>query len=421
MKAVIDKGIAGGAVAAPPSKSYTIRALFAAALAGGRSRIANPLVADDTEAAAEALSQLGAAIERGADAWTVAGGHLKPPRQKLDCRQSAATLRFLAPVCSALEGTSRIAFAPGLARRPMGPLFDAFTQLGVASELAGNHLNICGTGGRFKTNVVSLPGNVSSQFISGLLLAAPLAEHGLEIRLSTPAESKDYLRMTLACLERFGVEAASNDNLTEFRVPRQEYRPADYPVEGDWSSASYFLGLGALAGRITVTGLNEASFQADRFILHCLRRMQAVVQIEGDRIAVAPSSLRAIDIDLNEAIDLLPTVACLAAAAEGTSVISGLGRARLKESDRVSAVIENLKRMGIAVAEAPGHMTITGGRPRGAVIDSFDDHRIAMAFAMLGALCGSTVILGAECVSKTYPGFWADFLKAGGKVVLQPE
>ena len=416
MKAIIGKGVTGGAIAAPPSKSYPIRALFAAALAEGRSRIVNPLIADDTEAASEVLMHLGAAIERKAGFWLVTGGHLKPPHQKLDCRQSAATLRFLAPVCATLEGISRITFSPGLARRPLTPLFDVFQQLGVASELADNYLTIHGSGGRFKSNAVSLAGNISSQFVSGLLLAAPQTAGGLTIRLTTPAESRDYLRMTVDCLGRFGIDIEASGDLTEFRIAHQKYRPANYTVEGDWSSASYFLGLGALAGAVTVAGLVADSFQADRFMLNCLRRMDANIMIDGDRITVAASRLQAIDVDLNEAIDLLPTIACLAAVAESDSIIAGLARARLKESDRVKAVAGNLKRMGIGVIEESDRLIVTGGKPHGAVIDSFDDHRIAMAFAMLGATCGDTVILGAECVNKTYPGFWEDFKKVGGKV-----
>jgi 3-phosphoshikimate 1-carboxyvinyltransferase len=419
MKATIGKGITGGSIAAPPSKSYTIRALFAAALAEGESRITNPLIADDTEAAAEVLTQLGATIGRQSDFWTITGGYLKPPpHQKLNCRQSAATLRFLAPVCAALEGLSRITFAPGLARRPLTPLFGIFRQLGVTSELVDNYLNVYGRCGRFKTSAVSLPGNVTSQFASGLLLAAPLAADGLVIRLTTPAESRDYLRMTVDCLRRFGVDVKVSDDLTEFHVGHQSYRPADYTVEGDWSSASYFLGLGAIAGKVKVAGLNPASFQADRFMLNCLHTMGANLSIDGHAVTVSQSPLQAVCIDLSQAIDLLPTVACLAAVAGGQSVITGVARARLKESDRVEAVSRNLKKMGIDVVAESDQLTITGGEPRGAVIDSFDDHRIAMAFAMLAAVCGDTVILGAECVSKTYPGFWEDLKKAGGKVIL---
>ncbi len=418
MKATIGKGIDGGIVTAPPSKSYTIRALFAAALVDGESRINNPLISDDTEAAAEVLSQLGAEIERHSGHWMVAGGHLKPPHQKLDCRQSAATLRFLAPVCAILGGTSRITFAPGLARRPMAPLFDIFSQVGVSAELADNYITIYGAGGRFKANTVTLPGNISSQFTSGLLLAAPLVSGGLTIRLSTPAESKDYLRMTIDCLRKFGIDIEANDNLTDFHAEQQTYKPTDYTIEGDWSSASYFLGLGAIGAQTTVTNLDPASFQADRFMLNCLRRMDAKLMIEQNSVNVTPSRPQPLDTDLNEAIDLLPTIACVAAVAHGQSSITGLRRARLKESDRVKAVAENLKLMGIDVIEESDRLTITGGSLYGAIIDSFGDHRIAMAFAMLATTCGDTVILGAECVNKTYPGFWDDFRKTGGKVIL---
>ncbi|TFG44911.1 MAG: 3-phosphoshikimate 1-carboxyvinyltransferase [Dehalococcoidia bacterium] len=421
MKAIIAKSNIGGVITTPPSKSYTIRALLAAALASGQSRIFNPLVADDTEAAAEVLTQLGAGIKRQTDCWEVTGGNLAPPsspHQKLNCRQSAATLRFLAPICAALQGTSCITFAPGLARRPMTPLFDIFQQLGVRSELTENSLNIHGTGGQFKSNEVSLPGNISSQFISGILMATPLASEGLTIHLTTPAESKNYLRMTIDCLQRFGINVEYDDNLEEFRVEHQAYQPTDYIVEGDWSSASYFLGMGALSGPVTVTGLNADSFQADRFMLNCLRRMGAEVIINGDSVTVNSSPLRKTDTGLNEAIDLLPSVACLAGVSAGESVITGLDRARLKESDRVTAVADNLKQMGIKVIEESDRLTITGGTPRGAVIDSFDDHRIAMAFAMLAAICGDTVIEGAECVNKTYPDFWEDFQKVGGKVSI---
>jgi len=418
MKATIGKGAAGGTAAAPPSKSYTIRALFAAALAEGESCIHDPLISDDTEAAAGVLSQLGTKIERHSDYWAVSGGHLNPPLQRLNCRQSAATLRFLAPVSATLEGTSLITFAPGLARRPMTPLFDIFSQLGVSSELTDNYLNIHGTGGKLNANDISLPGNISSQFISGLLLAAPSISGGLTIRLSTRAESRDYLLMTIDCLRKFGIEVESNNTFTEFKVKRQIYKPADYTVEGDWSSASYFLGLGAISSPMTVNGLNPDSFQGDRFMLNCLRRMDAELTVKEDRVTVSPSHLKSLDADLNEAIDLLPTVACLAAVAEGQSTLTGLSRARLKESDRVKATAENLSRMGIRVEEAHDSLVIIGGNPHGAMIDSFDDHRIVMAFAMLAAVCGDTVVNGAECVDKTYPGFWADFKKAGGKVIL---
>ncbi|MGI2336319.1 MAG: 3-phosphoshikimate 1-carboxyvinyltransferase [Dehalogenimonas sp.] len=416
MKARISKSIIGGTITAPPSKSYTIRSLFVAATAAGTSRIINPLVSEDTKAAAEVLERLGAVIERQPGVWIITGGQLKPPQQELDCRQSAATLRFLTPLCASLSGPSRITFAPGLARRPMTPLLDILKQLGIAAENRPDYMLI--NGGRVNTRVVSLPGDISSQFISGLMLAASQFPDGLQIKLTTPARSKDYLRMTMACLRHFSVNADHNDTLTEFTVRQQTPRPTNYEVEGDWSGASYFLGMGALNGPVSICGLNPGSFQADRFMLNCLEQMGATVTIDNDKIMVEPSMLQAVNVDLDEAIDLLPTVACLAAAAKGTSLITGLRRARLKESDRIRALAENLKPMSISVTEETDRLLITGGQPHGAVIDSFEDHRIAMAFAMLSAVCGDSIIEGADCVNKTYPDFWEDFQQVGGKVIL---
>lgn len=419
MKAEISKSQISGTIAAPASKSYTIRALFAAALAEGESRIYHPLSSEDTEAAAEVLGKLGAQIERQPAYWKVTGGNLMPTADELDCRQSAATLRFLAPVCAALNGPSRITFAPGLARRPMQPLLDSLEQLGVGAELTDGYLDI--HGGGVETAEIVLPGDISSQYISGLLLAAPLLPEGLSVSLNTAAESRQYLRMTVGCLRRFGVKIEYDSNMTSFRVENQPYHPASYLIEGDWSSASYFLGLGALSGSISVTGLNKDSFQADKFMLNCLRRMGVRVSVSGEELIIDKSEPKGLVVDLNEAIDLLPTVACLAAAAEGRSILTGLERARLKESDRVSAVADNLKRMGVDVEEETDSLVITGTQPHGAVIDSFEDHRIAMAFAMLATKCGDTIIESAECVNKTYPGFWDDFRLAGGDVRLLDE
>jgi 3-phosphoshikimate 1-carboxyvinyltransferase len=416
MKARISKSTLAGTIHAPPSKSYTIRALFAAALASGTSRIINPLISDDTEAAAEVLEQLGAGIERQPGVWTITGGRLQASPQPLNCRQSAATLRFLSPLCATLNGPSRITFAPGLARRQMTLLPAILKQLGITAEQGPDYLLV--PGDRIKAGVVSLPGDVSSQFISGLLIAAPRFAQGLEINLTTPARSRDYLRMTIEYLEYFGVKVEHDAAMTAFSVGPQTYQPADYTVEGDWSGASYFLGLGAIAGPISVSGLNPDSFQADHFMLNCLERLGAGVTTGNKVINVAPTPLKAFTLNLDEAIDLLPTIACLTAAAKGTSVLTGLSRARMKESDRVRAVAENLERMGIAVTEDNDRLLITGGRPHGAVIDSFDDHRIAMAFAMLATVSGDSIIEGAECVNKTYPGFWQDFQQAGGKVIL---
>ena len=199
---------------------------------------------------------------------------------------------------------------------------------------------------------------------------------------------------------------------------KQEYRPASYQVEGDWSSASYLLALGAVLGEVTVAGLNPESLQGDRIMLNLLKDMGARVLISESSVTVQRSKLKAITADLSDCIDLLPTMAILAAVADGVSQFTGIERARLKESNRVAALREGLTRMGITVIEEAGSLTIIGSEPKGSVIDSHDDHRIAMAFSILGLSCGKTTIGGAECVRKTYPEFW-DILKSlGGKVEI---
>ena len=250
------------------------------------------------------------------------------------------------------------------------------------------------------------------------MLVSPLAEMGTTINLTTAPESKPYLKMTLDCLKRFGVEVKAAEDLRRFDIHRQEYKPAAYEIEGDWSSASYFLALGAVSGWVEVTNLNQESLQGDRIMLNLLQDMGTDVSVSGNSVTVRQSKLKAITADLNNCIDLLPTMAVLAAVADGRSSFTGIGRARLKESNRIMALRDGLERMGVLVTEEEDKMTIEGRQPSGSNIDSFGDHRIAMAFSILGSVAGNTIIAGAECVAKTYPEFWQAFESLGGKVKL---
>jgi 3-phosphoshikimate 1-carboxyvinyltransferase len=273
-------------------------------------------------------------------------------------------------------------------------------------------------GGGLKGGLTELPGNISSQFVSALLLISPFADSGICIRLTTPLESKPYVLMTLECLQEFGISVSFSEDLREFETVKQAYVPARYQVEGDWSSASYLLAAGALAGEIELENLNPESLQGDKIIMKLLQEMGASVNIEGNSVTVKRSRLKGIKADLSDCIDLLPTMAVLAAAAEGVSEFTGIARARLKESDRVAAVEEGLERMGIGVAVERDRLTITGSSLQAAVINSHGDHRIAMAFSLLGLLAGPVTIDNAECVSKTYPEFWDTLKSIGGKVEL---
>jgi 3-phosphoshikimate 1-carboxyvinyltransferase len=418
MHAHLDKSQINGEVSAPPSKSYTIRGLMCAALAQGESRIVHPLLADDTTAASWVLDQIGVLTKQVKGEWLVRGGNFHAPDLDLFCGDSAATLRFMTAVCALVPGTCRLTAGASLSNRPVRVLIEALRRLGVEVSSQNDAPPVTVRGGTTLGNNTSLPGDVSSQYVSALLLIAPLAENGMQVKLTTPLESKPYVEMTLECLRQFGIQVEASPDYMTFRVSRQAYCPATYEVEGDWSSASYWLALGALAGEVTIDRLNRRSLQGDKSMLDWLAQMGADISRESDPVVIRKSRLKGINIDLTDAIDMLPTMAILAATAKGTSVLSGIARARIKESDRVAAVKEGLERLGIAVTEEENRLTVQGGKLQSAVIDSKGDHRVAMAFGTLGAAAGGITITGAECVSKTYPGFWDELKSLGGKVKI---
>ena len=416
MKASVSKIEIKGRINAPSSKSYTIRGLMCAALAKGESEIVYPLEADDTLAAGNVLQKIGIALDKSAYVWRVIGGNLRKPYGDVFCRDSAATLRFMAAISALVPGKVKLAAGTSLSQRPLKPLLDALRQLGEQCEAPNDLPPVTVSGGGLNGGLAEFPGDVSSQFVSALLLAAPLAKETVRIKLTTPLESKPYVLMTLECLNKFGIGVRTSEDLSEYEITPQKYRPVKYIVEGDWSSASYALALGAAAGEVTVSNLNMQSLQGDKVILDLLRQMGASVAVNENTVTVKKAKLNSIIADLSDCIDLLPTMAVLAAVAEGTSELSGISRARLKESDRVTALVEGLTKMGVPVREMNDRLVITGSAVKGAIIDSKNDHRIAMAFAILGTIVGNTVIEGAECVSKTYPDFWRMLRSIGGKV-----
>jgi len=416
MKASISKSEIKGKVIAPSSKSYTIRGLVCAALARGESEIINPLGSDDTEACQDVLSEVGIRVLQGKDSWRVIGGDFHQPKTDLFCRESAATLRFMTAICSLIPGQSHLTSAPSLSRRPVKPLIQALRQLGVNCQQEEKSIVV--SGGSLKGGTTELPGNISSQFVSAILFISPFAEEGVKIRLTTPLESRPYVLMTIECLKQFGIRVKSSKDLREFETSKQAYKPTKYRVEGDWSSASYLLALGALSGEVEVANLNLESLQGDKAIIDFLKEMGASITVKPNSVIVKRSKLKALTANLVDCIDLLPTMAVLAAAAEGTSEFTGVERARLKESDRASAIKEGLEGMGIKVVEERNRMAITGSPARGSLIDSRGDHRIAMAFSLLGAAVGGTIVNNAECVSKTYPEFWDTVKSLGGEVKI---
>jgi 3-phosphoshikimate 1-carboxyvinyltransferase len=418
MKISVYKSEIAGRVRVPSSKSYTIRGLMCAALAKGESEIMHPLTSDDTGATINVLSKIGIRVHQKGDLWQVIGGDFHEPDTDLFCGESATTLRFMSAICSLVPGKCRLTSAPSLSKRPIKPLLQALRQLGIDCAYRDEGSSVVVEGGRLRGGMVELPGDISSQFVSALLFISPFAEEDVIIKLTTPLESKPYVLMTLDCLQGFGVEVEASEDFREFKVLKQTYKPARYRVEGDWSSASYLLALGAVCGEIEVENLNPKSWQGDKIILDFLRNMGVWVEVNENSVMVRKSKLKAIRVDLSDCIDLLPTMAVLAAVADGESEFTGIDRARIKESNRVSALREGLERMGIKVREERDKLTVAGSMPKGSIIDTKGDHRIAMAFSILGSAVGETIIDGAECISKTFPEFW-DILKSiGGKVKI---
>jgi 3-phosphoshikimate 1-carboxyvinyltransferase len=415
MSVTIRKSDVYGSVDAPPSKSMTHRHLITAALAEGGSVLDSPLVCDDTLATVSGLKALGIKINEEGGQWLVEGGQLTAPSGPINCNQSGTTLRLLLGTCSLIEEESIVTGAPQLMKRPNAPLLEALGQLGVETGSDGGYPPIK-IKGRMRGGVAEIRGDVSSQFISSILLAAPYAAEPVTIKVTTRLGSRPYVQMTLDAMRRCGVRAISKQGCVEIKVPLGKYRPTVTRIEGDWSSAAFMLAVGVLSGKVHVDNLDMDSSQADKEIMHALDMMGAQVKIKGNRVTAEKSYMRGIEMDLSDSPDMFPMVSSLCAVAQGRSTLTGLGRLRIKESDRLQAMAEGLRAMGARIQVEGDTCTIEGGQLKGAVIDPHGDHRIAMSFAVLGTLAeGETIINDRDCVNKSYPGFWGDLASLGAE------
>jgi 3-phosphoshikimate 1-carboxyvinyltransferase len=412
-----------GEVAAPPSKSYSHRALIMASLAEGESIIANPLLSDDTHYTIDACRALGAEILMRADSLIVrgTGGEIKVSEAKIFAGNSGSTIRMMAPLAALaktkviLDGDSR------LRQRPVGDLLAALQSLGVHARSLNNNgcppLEI--QGGEFKANQVTISGAVSSQPVSALLMAAPYTKAGLSIKVNGELRSKPYVDVTLDAMRAFGVSAVNRD-YKEFLIEGgQAYQARRYRIEGDYSSAAYFLAAGAIGGGpITVKDLKRDSAQGDRQMLNILAQMGAGVDYRKETITTSRQrALKGVSIDLSDYPDIVPTVAVVAAYAEGKTEITNIGHLRFKESDRINDTAAELARMNIKTEVGDEKMVIYGGRPKGAELDSHNDHRLAMSLGIAALSAqGDSTINGAEAVTKSYPSFFNELQKLGVKV-----
>lgn len=401
-------------VSLPGSKSLTNRALVCAALAEGTSVLEGALLADDTEAMLEGLAALGVGVtpDWAAERVEVVGCAGRPLGDValVDARLSGTTSRFLLPVAALGAGLRRVDGANRLRDRPMGPALDALRALGAELHEVGapGHLPVEVIGGTLAGGEVAISGDVSSQFLSGLLLAGPAMRTGLTVRVTTELVSRPYVDMTVAVMAAFGAEVARPDDQTWVVAP-QAYRATTYAVEPDASAASYAFAAAALVGgRVAVEGLGTGSLQGDVAFVDILEQMGATVERSAGRIAVEGTGiLHGVDVDLSQVSDTAQTLAVVAAFADGPTRITGIGFIRGKETDRIAAVVTELRRSGIDAAEEADGLVVHPGPVHPATIETYDDHRMAMAFALLGLRAPGIRIADPGCVAKTFPGYWS--------------
>lgn len=413
-------------IALPGSKSITNRALVAAALATGDSVLSNALIAEDTRAMADCLRALGVEVEL--DPWNStirvegSGGRLVA-KEPLWVRQSGTTARFVLPLAALADGTAVVDGDEQIRARPQGDLLDALMALGARHETLGEvgHLPVAVQGGQLRGQRVSVAGDVSSQFISGLLLAAPVLPDGLVLELTGDVVSMPYIEMTMAVMRAFGAAVETDDGRV-FGVAPGGYQGRSFSIEPDASTASYFFAAAAIsAGRVKVVGLGQDSLQGDLGFVNVLRDMGADVTCGTDHTEVRGTGrLHGVDVSLKELSDTAPTLGAIAPFASGPVRAREIGFIRNKESDRIAAVVTELRRLGVRATDEGDGFLVEPGEPVPAVVHTYDDHRIAMAFTVLGLMVPGVQIANPHCVAKTFPGFYdtVDALRAAADADL---
>lgn len=424
MRVSIEKSSIKGEVFAPPSKSYTHRAITLAALSK-ESIVRRPLISADTLATVRASEMFGASVERKEDRLIIHGTNGKPkiPEDVIDAANSGTTLRFMTAVAALTDGITVLTGDASLRTRPNGPLLEVLNRLGVkACSTRRNERAPLVVKGRLKGQDVSIDGSISSQFISALLITCPLAENSTTLSITGRLKSRPYVDVTLEMLELAGVKIHTDDsNGTSFIIPgKQRYDLKDYTIPGDFSSASYLLAAAALTDKSEVTVKNLfSSKQGDKVIIETLRQMGADITWDkeaGNVTVRGGKRLKAITFDAGATPDLVPTIAVLAAVAEGTSRIENAEHVRYKETDRLRALATELPKFGVDLKEERDSLTITGGKLQGASVHGWDDHRIVMALTLAGMVAGDTTIDTTESVSISYPDFFKDMRSLGAKI-----
>lgn len=404
----------------PGSKSYTNRALILATLTEKKVRIKNPLFSDDTKAMISCLSKLGIKIVTSKNKIVVSGSFkdIKDKKYILNANLSGTTIRFILALCCIVPGIKILQGEKGLNKRPIGDLVDVLRQLGAGIDYLDKNgfspLKI--TTSKLKLGKVSINGEISSQFLSALLMILPIIGN-VTINVVGAQISKSYVDMTINSIEQFGVKII-NKNYKKYKVcGNQEYNIEEYNVEGDYSGAGYFAAIAALTkSKITIKNLNPKSIQGDREFLEFLKQMGNEIILGKNEMTIIGKSVKPVKINMENCPDQVQTLAVLAAFANGTTIINGVRSLRVKETERVKSLEQELAKMGIKTESNHDTLTIYGGDPKPAEINTYGDHRMAMSFAVAGTKLDGVIINNPNVVSKTFPDFWINLKKIGVKI-----
>lgn len=418
-----------GTVLAPSSKSMGHREIICAGLAAGTSIVDNISMSKDIEATCRCLRALGVVVEEvpskfaGRSALKVIGtGNLKAAEAGADCGESGSTLRFFIPLGALLDAPFTFTGHGKLVSRPLNAYYDIFAKQGLKYETAEAENLPLTVNGRLQAGLYQLPGNVSSQYVSGLLFALPLLDGDSVIEITSELESAAYVDMTLSCLAKYGIEITNeNDAHRRYLVKGgQKYQAMDSNVEGDWSQAAFWTVGGSLGEAVTCSGVDFTSLQGDKAVVPIMEGMAADISVQGTDVVTISKTTKATVIDGANCPDIIPVLTVLAAVSEGTTEIINAGRLRIKECDRLAAITQELNKLGADITELPEGLIVKGkpeGLRGGAEVDAWNDHRIAMSLAIAAQKCAEPFVLtGANSVQKSYPEFWQDYKLVGGKI-----
>ncbi len=410
-----------GCITPPPSKSIAHRAVLAAAFGDGCSRISGLQYSQDIKATMSAVEALGANVSITGSTAEIDGTLNKKNKKRVmvDCAESGSTLRFLIPPILALGIPAELSGRGKLPERPLTVYEDIMNEQGIYYKKQNGGLPLT-IDGKLKPGRFSVAGNISSQFITGLLYALPMLSGNSTIEITTEIESAGYIEITLSTLAAFGIYIKASEDLRQFEIPgNQRYKSHSYTIESDYSQAAFFLSAAALGNDLKISGLSENSLQGDRQVVEILRRMGAVIKRDKDSVNVSTDGLCGTIIDASSCPDIIPALAPVAAVAEGTTHIVGAGRLRIKECDRLHAIVKEFSALGADVTEYSDEIVFVGKQKLsgGVAVSAHGDHRMAMTLAVAATICENPITIdNAQCVEKSYPEFWEDYKRLGGIV-----